>query len=45
MTVVPGDASVAAASIADVWRLPHLGYAARPDLPRFGLDVWNGRRT
>jgi phospholipase C len=33
------------ASIEDLWRLPHLGYAARPDLPRFGLDVWNGRWT
>ncbi|GAB3881859.1 alkaline phosphatase family protein [Terrabacter terrigena] len=30
------------ASIEDLWRLPHLGYAAQPGLPRFGLDVWNG---
>ena len=31
------------ASIEDLWRLPHLGYAGSPGLPRFGLDVWNGR--
>ncbi len=33
------------ASIEDLWRLPYLGYAAAPGLPRFGLDVWNGRWT
>ncbi|NUO35176.1 MAG: phosphoesterase [Dermatophilaceae bacterium] len=32
------------ASIEDLWHLEHLGYAAHPGLPRFGLDVWNGRR-
>ena len=31
------------ASIEDIWHLPHLGYAAKAGLPRFGLDVWNGR--
>ena len=33
------------ASIEDLWRLPRIGYAASPGLPRFGLDVWNGRRS
>jgi hypothetical protein len=29
------------ASIEDLFTLPHLGYADSPDLPRFGLDVYN----
>ena len=29
------------ASLEDVFGLPHLGYAATPDLNRFGLDVYN----
>ena len=31
------------ASIEDLFRLPHLGYAASPGLNRFGLDVYNAR--
>lgn len=29
------------ASTEDIFRLPYLGYAAKPGLPRFGTDVWN----
>jgi hypothetical protein len=31
------------ASIEDLFGLPYLGYADAPGLPRFGLDVYNGR--
>jgi hypothetical protein len=48
--VLPGSTSTTPynhysllASIEDLWHLPHLGYAAKAGLPRFGLDVWNGR--
>jgi len=29
------------ASIEDLFCLPHLGFAAKPDLPRFGRDVYS----
>jgi hypothetical protein len=31
------------ASIEDLFRLPYLGYADSPTLPRFGTDVYNAR--
>ena len=29
------------ASLEDIFGMPHLGYAATPDLNRFGLDIYN----